>query len=308
MTSLKTRSPVWRISASSSPEALTDWLELQALFTRSATSMQDLVSLFRTGGTIDEVAGGEGFDRGSEVAQQVAETALDTASTRARICGRAYPFTPAQQALGPRRTARQAVYTFMLLLSTYGKDAAKECEDGAGLFEEVARHALGSYIGAETYRFGFPRKLKPTGFRPALDDMCLKMNEGGGSRLRPTTKHQKDAHLDIVAWVPMPDTRFGKFLVFGQCATGWDWPSKLTELQAREWCEHWMLDPPPVAPMRAFMMPHMADGESWLANSRLAGVIFDRCRIAAFSQRVGRELAVRVREWNYCAFRNVQAP
>ncbi len=314
MTRGRTSSPVWRVSATSSAEAHADWLELRALFNKRPSSIEDLVSLLRSGGTVEELPGGlDAFDQGDEAVQGVAESALDIASVRERICGPAYPFNLSAQALLPKRLSRQAVYTFLLLLSTYGKGSAKGGEDGARLFEDIAGFALGRYIGgngtkAGVYQFGFPRRITPAGFRDALDNVCAMMNEGGGSRGRPTRKYQKDAHLDIVAWIPMPDKNYGKLMMFGQCATGWDWESKLTELQAREWCEHWMNDTPPVIPVRTFHMPHTVTIDRWLEHARFGGIIFDRCRLAGFARGMPFSLRTRVKNWNYAVLSHMEAP
>ncbi len=314
MTGGRTSSPVWRIGAASPAEALADWLELQALFHKRASSMQELISLLRFGGTVEELPSGlDPFDKGAEAVQAVAESALELTSVRLQACGPPYPFTVSPQSLLPRRLSRHSVYTFLLLLSAYGKDAAKGQEDGAALFEDVAGYVLQKYMGgngakAHVYQFGFPRRLTPSGFRAALDDLCSQMNEGGGSRMRPTRKNQKDAHLDIVAWIPMPDINSGKLLMFGQCATGWDWKTKLTELQAREWCEHWMNDTPAVAPLRTFHMPHTVSTDNWLEHARLGGIIFDRCRLTSFSRGMPASLTTRIRDWNDTVFARMDAP
>jgi hypothetical protein len=315
MTTTADGSPVWHVSATSTPEALADWLELQALFDPGkSSSMEDLVGLLRSTGMVEEATSADDpFDRGSEASQEIAESALEAVSTRLNSCNGGYPFKVTSQSLTLKRGGASSVYSFLLLLSTYGKDAGGREDSGASLFELVAGNALKEYLGsgvngARVFQFGFPRRLTPAQFPAALDKLCTELKEGGGTRNRPTLGHQKDAHLDIVAWIPMPDGRLGKVIAFGQCATGWNWQEKETELQADKWCEHWMLDAPPVDPVRALLMPHAAIGGDWALHTRYGGILFDRCRISAFSRTLNAAIKRRIAAWNSRVFAEEQAP
>ena len=306
--------PIRQIAANASVETLADWLELVALVGQSkSASIQDLVSLVRLNGTIEELLDPDDpFDRGSEEAQETAEAAFGAISSRLRTCGDEYPFNVTSQSITAKESAVRSVYAFLMLLSAYGKDAAGSSNSGAKLFEEVAGTALNTYLGgsttqSRTYQFGFPRRLLPTGFRAALDDMCAKMEEGGGSRDRPTSGQQNDAKLDIVGWIPMPDARPGKLMIFGQCATGWNWTDKMSEMQAGPWCDHWMIDTPPVKPLRSLFVPHCIP-DDWLATSRYSGVLFDRNRIAALCANMGGALRESVAAWNSAAIESGDLP
>ena len=276
--------------------------------------MEGLVSLLRSSGLVEEVASADDpYDTGSEAAQLVAESALEASSWRLSACSGRYPFAVSSQSLTVKRGGKATIYAFLLLLSTYGKDAGNREDGGAQLFEVVAGNALREYLGsaangARAFQFGFPRKLTPAQFPAALDKLCLELKEGGGSRDRPTRQDQKDATLDVVAWIPMPDARIGKIMAFGQCATGWNWEDKRTELQAQSWCAHWMLDLPPVSPIRAFLMPHAAIRGDWALHSRYAGVLFDRLRIAAFSRKLSPAVKSKVASWNQSVLEKEQAP
>ncbi len=174
---------------------------------------------------------------------------------------------------------------------------------GSGLFEEVAAEAARNYLGgdrngARAYKFGFPRRLKPSGFVAALDDLCAQMGEGSGSKAKPARARQKDAKLDIVAWVPMPDRRTSKIFGFGQCATGRNWHSKVSEMQSEPWCRKWLIDQPPVSPLRMFFVPHRIDGAEWDDHAHDAGIIFDRCRLAAYASALPVDLRGQVVAWS----------
>jgi hypothetical protein len=198
-------------------------------------------------------------------------------------------------------TTEKSVYVFLLLLSTYGHDAGLAKNDGAKFFEEVCAEAARQYLGGEEVQsrvFGFPRRLAPKDFPGAVDTLCRDLGEGTACRNRPTVKNQKDAGLDIVAWRDFPDRREGKLISFGQCATGRDWPAKLTDLQPAHWCGLWMQDRPAVVPVRFFFVPHCLDRVAWVPSCFNGGVLFDRCRIAHFVPALPKALASAIGTWS----------
>jgi len=244
-------------------------------------------------------------DEGAERAQAVAEGALGELEEREIACGRsnsAYPFELGYQTVSAKRGTDWSIYAFLLLLGRYGKDAGPPGSDGADLFERVCAAAAVEYFGgadhgAQSYLFGFPRRIGKAGFSDALDDLCLLLNEGGGHRHRPTSRAQKDAKLDIVAWKAFDDGRPGKLIGFGQCATGADWPAKLTELLPDSFCRKWMHEVPPVPPIRMFFIPFRLERSRWYAINSDGGVMFDRCRIVGLTRGIDRLLKKECAAW-----------
>jgi hypothetical protein len=261
-----------------------DWLEIIALDNpRHAASAEDLIGALRTTGSVDALAQeglsdderdiGATTDRGSERAQVVADNALDLVQERAGSVLRPahYPFIMRGRSLTARANAAKTTYAYLLLLSQYGDKAGPTGVNGASLFEEVAAVAVENYLGgaktrATSYQFGFPRRRSPRQFTVALDDLCVKLNEGGGHKKQPENRNAKDARLDIAAWLPMPDARPGKVIAFGQCATGGNWAEKLTELHADHWCTKWMRQFPPVVPLRCFFASASTTGTTTLST------------------------------------------
>lgn len=304
-------------SATANGEEHADWLELTALGSpRHVGSAEELISALRACGAtdalVDDVIGDDdadldaATDRGSERTQVLAESALAFADERSRSVLRdlRYPFAIQGRSVLARHGAARSLYTYLLLLSHYGAAAGPVDEDGAELFEGIAAVAARNYLGGDAtravaYRFGSPRRDAPSSFIDALDDMCAKMDEGGGAnRSRPRIIHQMDAKLDLAAWIPMPDNRYGKVVGFGQCATGKDWVSKANELQASSWCHKWLLEQPPVIPFRMFFIPHRVSNNDWTDRAHDAGVIFDRCRLTAYAASLPQALRRRVWRWN----------
>lgn len=284
----------------------TDWLELVALTDRDRqASIEDLVSAIRTTSSTEDLPEEKLTDRGSEQAQAIAESAMSLAENRRVAVGRGsnYPFEFIGQSLQATRGALRSTYVYLLLVSRFGIAAGPAGSTGATLFEDVAAVAARNYFGgqrsgAKVYHFGYPRKLAPAGFQAAVEDLVQQLGEGIGSKNRPTTQDQKDAKLDIVAWIPMPDARSGKVIGFGQCATGRNWKDKVSEMQAAAWCKTWLVDPPPVDPIRFFFVPHVVGEDEWYQHAATAGVIFDRCRMATYAANLDRDLRDRVTSWN----------
>jgi hypothetical protein len=308
---------------SDSRERLADWLELCALkdSDRNA-SFSDLVRDLDVSGSFDaspsledtledeDVAGAEIAieepvqHENKNKCEAAAEGAFLEVSERFVACGDngAYPFEVGDNYLEVRDETAQSVYVFLLLLSTFGHDAGPARGDGAKLFEEVSAQAAETYLGGNRLAcskvFGFPRRLQPKDFGPALDDLCRAMGEGVGHRERPTSKDQKDAKLDVVAWRGFPDGRRGKLIAFGQCATGANWPDKLTELQPQDWCRFWMQETPATLPIRLFFVPHRIEEQTWFHTCVHGGVLFERCRIAHLAQSSPADLVTRLTAWS----------
>lgn len=281
--------------ASASPQRHADWLELLSLSSADRnSSIQDIQRVFSRSGTTDAVDfDGSGDDddsddRGSERSQQIAEDAFAEVEARQMACQTlgGYPFDVSPQSLEATPKADDAVYTFLLLLSHYGKDAGLPGINAEQLFDELCGFAAEAYLGgsdARSYQFGFPRRLKPAGFKDALDELCSEIGEGGGSKARPRRHTQKDARLDLAAWRPFADVRTGKLVAFGQCATGIHWKRKLTDLQPQAFCTLWMHSVPLVIPLKTFFVPHSVDRDYWDEATAYGGIVFDRIRIAALT-------------------------
>ncbi len=302
--------------ASDPPESHADWLELKALREGdSNSSFQDLVQeLRRTGSTdgldIAETNSGTA-DSGSELSHVVAEEMLGEISDRLAACARlegVYSFEVHEQDIQARPGHEESIYTFLLLLSHFGKDKGPKDVNAITLFNEISAHAGREYFGGRTqgvrsYIFDFPRVNGPKNFPDAIDDLCKQMAEGAGYKEHPIGKDQKDAKLDIAIWRPFEDGRVGKLMAFGQCATGTRWAEKLRELQPREFV-NWMIDTPPVLPIRLFFTPFRAELKKWDKTSDAGGILFDRCRIAGLTGGIDAKLRRACELWSSFVIRH----
>jgi len=289
-----------------------DFLELCAFrSSKRSISFQEFVRDLRMASATETLLDSEQWDdegEGDERSEGLAEAAFAELDERRRCCGGRtdrYPFDIEGESLSLGPSPEESLYTFLALLSGFGKDAGPDGADGEKLFEEICAKVAEAYLGgpgerARSFVFGFPRRVKPPGFAQALDELCKELGEGNGHHTgRPKLPDQKDAKLDIVAWVEFADGRQGKLITFGQCATGRNWGDKVSELpRPDDWCKHWMADSPAVAPIRSFFVPHRVEQEKWSHTCTFGGILYDRCRIASLAANLGADLKRQWTNWS----------
>lgn len=287
-------------SFTASAEEHADWLEWSALSASDQrVSWSDHLRDLGIAG--DDHAGTDEVNPAQEYESKLDEIVLEL-TARTRASSKAYPFDVEDQGLRYMSEMRGGVYLFLLLLTLLGKDAASAVAPGDQLFEDLAAQALSSYLSsdmasAKVNSFGFPRRLEPGGFEPALTKLCLDLREGRGCKGSPRTSQLKDAKLDIVAWLPFPDRRAGQLIMFAQCSTGSNWFEKIHELRPREWCQLWMMEVPHVEPIGSFFVPRRIEPERWEEAGRYGGILFDRCRISALSSALPGQLGSTISDW-----------
>lgn len=298
---------------SDEPSELLDHVEYCALTDPDRNSSESqLASELIISGSQDATIDGDIDDDGSADREAVLDAVFTEAENRIQACGEPhYPFRIERKALLSQDAILESVYTFLLFLSTFGKDAVPG-QDGAKLFEDVCSYATGAYFGcaeapAERYVFGFPRRVAPKGFVEALEDLCYaKILEGEPDRKFPdlhSVHSMKDAGLDVVAWLPFPDKRSSKLIAFGQCATGENWWGKRHELQPESWLNIWLTKQPQVKPVKMFFVPHSITPGQWAQLGYQAGVIFDRFRITHFAERsIPDSLRKNLQRWSGAAW------
>ena len=291
-----------------------DWLELTAIASPNSTSSRhDLMASIRRMGSIDALDGTEEgpFDESveseDEELERIAEAAFEELARRKEYLDAYYPFN-IDTALSAEPGARISPYVFLTALTFFGTAMENMPESGSSLFENVSAAALVEYLGGakmvQSYDFGFPRRDGPKGFRKAIEDLCRKLGEGVGCKVsKPLTRNVKDAKLDLVAWVPFSDMRRNQLSVFGQCAAGVNWESKLNELQPVEFCNIWLKEPPAMSPLLAFFVPRKIMADVWFrvcVGERR--IIFDRLRIASLLGSLDVNLVKRCEAWTSAIF------
>lgn len=271
------------------PITLADWLELSALTSHDLnSSVGDLERALRSAGVLDASPGAEADEEIDPGALQ--GVCLDTFSeleARSVASSDAYPFE-----LRPTGSIHVRIpagafspYVFCLCLSYVG-DAPLGHQRifPRRLFEHLSCAAARNYLSGEGVRFASPRDNLPRAFRTALTEVCDRMGEGS---TRARAGQPADASLDVVAWRHFADRHPGKLVMFGQCASGRNWSDKLGELHPLAFCGPWLSIQPVSQILRAFFIPHRISGPRWEEVNRLAGLVFDRCRLAYWVARGG---------------------
>lgn len=297
---------------SDDPHDLLDHVEISALTDPDKlSSTSQLKGELMVTGSEDALTDDEGELSIEEYFEGVMDAILIEAEDRIVACGEEnYPFILKGKAISSKESSFNRLYTFLLCLSRFGKDAVPG-QNGAKLFEDVCAYAVAAYLGclatpSEKHVFGFPRRIGPPDFVAAVRDLCeQKLSEGEPDNKVPDIDSMKDAGLDIVAWLPFPDRRSSKLIAFGQCATGRYWRGKVNELQPFSWYQTWLTKHPKVIPVKVFFVPHAVTVTDWEKLGYHTGIFFDRFRITHFAENaIPETLRAELERWSKSACRN----
>lgn len=252
--------------------ALADWLELLAFISPDGNSSH---------GDLERELTRAGVDN----SETICGLTLGELNQRVIAAGNSYPFTFSGSLLKMKSDWQSfSPYAFCLLLS-YCEDAKKKVNklNHTLMFEYLACLAARKYVGGEVLRFGSPRKNDPlpSGFFNAMTKVCGAVGEWSCTKTSNSLR-KKDGGLDLIAWKPFPDRQIGKLILFGHCASGSNWDSKINELQPSEFCSRWLGgDRSPI--VKSFFIPHRISTEVFEDRAISAKLFFDRCRIALWA-------------------------
>ena len=260
------------------PEELADWLELAAIQAAAGNaSAGDLErELKRLGKANPEESIGKVF------------VEIDR---RERATGKkAYPFERKDTSIELKAKAKlYPDYVFCLALSYCKWNTRKGAPENPWLlFEELAEYTAKNYLGGDALIFGTSCRDKSTGgrkFKANVNALAQKLGEGHGFKEQPVLG-AKDSKLDLVAWKGFQDQRSSQIILFGQCAAGDNWITKLNELDPEGFWDQWMDRGKVSTPLRSVFMPHRVyDNDRWDKHARSARLLFDRCRVVAFAHK-----------------------
>lgn len=262
-----------------------DWLELAALVADDGNaSAGDLERIIRRGGVFDSARNED------DAIEAHVSAVLFSLSERASLVADHYPFMIVGTKVQKRDLYSDLflAYLFCLCLSYF----KRRHPSVAGvkprlLFEEVSAAALEGYLGtADSLVFGTRRAntFSKAAFKDAVDALARMLGEGEGFSDQPTLS-KKDDHVDVVAVKHFPDKFEGKIVVFGQCATGENWDSKLIELDPEAFCRQWMRAAVASTPalLKSFFVPFIVPKNRWRYACNYAGVLFERLRVARYA-------------------------
>jgi hypothetical protein len=263
---------------------LADWLELKALSSRDGNaSKADLSALLNRAGGYDPATERDAIDR-------LCLAVFSELETRPSAAGKSYPFIlkPPLVRVKPQPLVRFPAYVFCLCLSAWRWINPTERPDNARqLFEDLSCFAAKNFIGGKVLRLASPREPELAEFATAIDRLCQVVGEGGAYRKGQLASAKKDDTLDVVAWRHFPDSRYGKLILFGQCASGGNWLAKRSELQPHTFIGQWIERQFTIDCVRAFFVPHRIRTDHWEETARKAGIPFDRCRVSYWAHQDG---------------------
>jgi len=195
--------------------------------------------------------------------------------------------------------ATQWLYPF-LLMATRLKMTENHVHSGLNgtkIFEVFSCEILKNYWGrsrSDSIVFG---TATPGGFKEKVEDLCQQIGEGQKFSGEDGAQHQQDGKLDVVVWTSFSDERSSKLIGFAQCKTGTSWPDSLSQLQPEAFCSTWFEKMPAVLPVRIFCV---ADREvaRWVERAKLAGLLFDRCRLVDFAESISQKILDDIQAWS----------
>ena len=228
---------------------------------------------------------------------------------RMRACSGGYPFVLGKSGdtlhtNSSIDNSRSSIYKYLLLATRLNMNHNK-CHaslDGTRLLEELAAETSQEYFGHRAESLVFGAIAGAPSFQARVNALCCKIGEGDGYIDRANTKSNvKDGKLDVVVWKHFSDELAGKLVAFGQCKTGTNYKETLIHLQPDTFCKKWIQSPLVTTPVRMFFLAEALPQGRWYDYASDAGVLFDRCRIVDFSNKVSKDTQQKVENWTAAA-------
>ncbi|MDE2842677.1 MAG: hypothetical protein OXN21_04760 [Chloroflexota bacterium] len=207
--------------------------------------------------------------------------------------------------------ARYLAYKYMLLSTRIDMKKSKIHAglDGTELLERLAAVAARQYLGERAESMIFGTSEDSPDFPAKINLLCHRLEEGGGFVERgANARRMKDDKLDVVAWTPFADRREAKLIAFGQCKTGTNWISQVTQLQPDKFCSKWFQSQPAVNPVRMFFISEALSSVDWRNQSVDAGLLFDRCRIIDYCVGLDGAILQSLGNWTTAAAKATGLP
>ena len=248
------------------------------------------------------------------------EAAFQEIELRVGACAGGYPFGVDDRgnvlhAIEDTEDGRFVVYKYLLLATRLnmgtgqGNNRSHAGIDGTHLLEELSAETCREYFGDRAQSMVFGTASGRRGFPKKISDLCMRIREGDGYASRSENiSNQKDGKLDVVVWKHFSDGLVGKLIAFGQCKTGTSYKDTLTHLQPDSFCKKWIQSPLTLTPMRMFFVAEALRRGDWYGATIDAGLLFDRCRIVDFSNRLSASLRDRIDAWTEAAARANELP
>ena len=250
----------------------------------------------------------DGVPEEEEIPRDV-EDAFREVERRIEASNGGYPFDLNEKGtvlydIGTTSDGRDIAYKYLLLSTRLDmkNDKTHGGIDGTELLEKISASAAKQYLGARSESMVFGTSEDSGNFPDRITALCDRLKEGDGYMPRGGSGRRiKDDKLDVVAWIPFADQREAKLIAFGQCKTGTNWKSQVTQLQPDRFCSKWFQSQPVINPIRMFFISEALTSVDWRNESIDAGLLFDRCRIVDYCNGLDTALMQRLASWTGAA-------
>ena len=276
------------------PIKFADWAELRVLYSgASGISLESIRTEAEVEGLLAEQESSTTVGLAHEATEHLVAEVVREVERRASDGGKGYPF----RIHGNRLEIRPGIhrftpYTFCLMVCD--RDYWSSGDPSPKMFEYLASTALQMYLCGDAFRFGAPRDAP----EHPIDVALKQLERRTGDRLLsiyPVKATDKDLGLDVVGWKDFADKQTSKVLVYMQCATGLDWPSKRGDLDLSVggvWNQTISWTTPPV---KALAIPYVVSpGVEWRRETP-GLLLMDRLRIS--SVLPARAVAIKGIDW-----------
>ncbi len=280
-----------------------DYIELQCLLTQTPVSSYSLRSLFSMS---DDEINNDGVESSDDLSVAAIEDGIKECEQRAAFCPAKYPFKVNANSLEPQADGgvNREIYQFLLLSTRMNMNEQKVQAglDATKLFEELCAGVAGEYYGQHSKSMVFGT-AGAGGFQQKVEDVISKLNLTSTYKVpMGSTGRQKDAAVDVVAWIPFADKKDSQMIAIGQCKTGTHWEGMLTSTQPDVFFESYFSGKPFADVERMFFVCESYGVDRWEERSRKAGIMFDRTRIMEYVPvNIDANLLGRITQWNQAA-------
>ncbi len=275
-----------------------DEVEFRAL-KEGSSSLSEALRDDRMDGTLlekEEIITGKFYGH-STVDDSVTAAVSVELKRREKLLKSAWPFilNAGGLTLESRSTSKSLVYEFCLAVARAPSITEGHFKELPTHFERVALGVLQQWLGLHSIgiRTGWPRENDaPTRAKQLFEQVCQMT--GGlewnwqpdiGLPLDPSPTHLKEAKLDLLAWLQMPDN-CGHVYFAGQCACSFkDMDDKARELTIGG-LRQWVKPPSWVDFVRCFFVPFHLPPQRLQEIIKLGGATFDRGRLAMIAEKL----------------------
>ena len=285
-----------------------DYIELQCLLTQTPVSSYSLRSLFSMS---DDELDNDGVESSDDLSVDAIEDGIKECEQRASFCPARYPFKVSANSLEAQADGgvNREIYQFLLLSTRLNMKEQKmqAGHDATKLFEELCAGVAAEYFGQHSKSMVFGT-AGAGGFQQKVENVIGKLNLTSSYKVpMGSTGRQKDAAVDVVAWIPFADRKDSQMIAIGQCKTGTHWEGMLTATQPDVFFESYFNGKPFADVARMFFVSESYGLDRWEERSRKAGIMFDRTRIMEYvPANIDANLLSRITEWNNAALSCVQ--